>query len=43
MQVSWSKNKGDLEYQVKAFELGFIGNLSEKMLVKGLSVKVSDQ
>lgn len=39
----WSKNTGDLEYQVKALELEFTGNFSEKILVKSLAVKVSDQ
>lgn len=43
LQVGWPKNKGDLEYQVKASELEFIGNFSEKMLIKGLAVKVGDQ
>lgn len=39
----WSQNTGGLEYQVKALEPEFTGNFSEKMLVKSLAVKVSDQ
>lgn len=39
----WSKNTDDLDYQIKTFELEFTGNFAEKMLVKSLAVKVSDQ